>query len=176
MEAMLSATGEVGYARVTVKSVLDRHGGSRAQFYKYFANAAACYEAAYAAESERLCEALLAAGRKGDSWRVGLEAALTELARFAYEQPMRAKGLLVGVHLAGEPTLRKRKEVFERLSRAIDSARREIQSRHSPPPLTAVFIIHVIDAAMVNALTWEAPERFSPSELADLVAVYYDIP
>jgi AcrR family transcriptional regulator len=176
MEAMLEVAGEVGYQAANVQRVLDRYGGNRAQFYRQFINMAACYQAAYAAESERLGEAILKAGRNGGSWREGFEAALKELARFAAERPQLARGMLLEVHVAGGPALLRRKEVFERFSHAIDSARRETRSRHSPPPLTAVFIVHLIDAAMANALLRRAPERFAPAELAELAGAYYDLP
>jgi AcrR family transcriptional regulator len=176
MKAMLNVVGEVGYRALSVQKVLDHYGGSRTQFYSHFLNAAACYQAAYATESERLCEAILSAGRDRNSWRDGLEAALKELGRFATEQPDLARGLLIEVHAAGGPALLRRKEVFERLSHAIDSARRETESRHSPPPLTAMFIVHVIDAAMADALLRGTPEEFPAAELAELVAVYYDLP
>jgi hypothetical protein len=39
-----------------------------------------------------------------------------------------------------------------------------------------MFIIQVIDAAMADALMREAPEKFPTAELADLVALYYDLP
>lgn len=175
MEATLEVVGEDGYRNLSVQKVLDRQGGSRDQFYKLFPNAAACYREAYAAEAERLCEAILRAGRGGDSWGAGLEAALDELAGFARERPAIARGVLVEVHVAGGPTLWKRKEVFERLSRAIDSARRETVSRHSPPPMTAMFIVHMVDAALTEALVREAPQHFAPGALAKLLAIYYDL-
>jgi len=175
MKAMLNVVGEVGYRAISVQKVLDHYGGSRTQFYSHFINAAACYQAAYATESERLCETLLGAGRDHDSWLVGLEAALEELGRFATKQPDLARGLLLEVHVAGGPALLRRKEVFERLSRAIDSARRETMSRHSPPPLTAMFIVQVIDAAMADSLLRGSPEEFPAAELAELIAVYYDL-
>jgi AcrR family transcriptional regulator len=177
LRAALEVSGERGYAETTVQNVLNRYHGHRAQFYKYFANLAECFATAYATESERLSVELLAAGRGGASWRDGLEAALRELGRFAQEQTALARGLVNEVHAAGEPARGKRDEVLERLSRAIDSARRETGSRHSPPPLTAMFIVHVIDAALADSLARGAPERFTESvpEFVDLAATYYGL-
>lgn len=174
-EAALLVAGEHGYQEASVRQVLRRYGGYRAQFYKYFSSFGDCYEQAYAAESDRLCEELLTTGRRHGSWQGGLEAALCVLAKLLVERPESARGLLVEVHAAGEPSLRKRREVFERLSRAIDSARRETGSRHSSPPLTAMFIVHVIDAALADALICGTPERFSPEELTELAAIYYGL-
>lgn len=175
MEATLHVAGEFGYQGVTVRRVLERYEGFRAQFYKHFSCIADCYEQAYATEAERLSEMLLAAGRRHDSWQAGLESALCALSQFAVTRPMVARGLLIEVHAAGEPSLRKRREVFERLSHAIDGARRETKSRHSPPPLTAMFIIHLVDAAASDALVRDDPDRFAPTELTELISVYYDL-
>ena len=175
MTAILHMAGERGYQDTHVRQVLRQYGGYRAQFYKHFSCIADCYRQAYEAEVERLCEQLLTAGRRHGSWEAGFEAALCVLAEFATERPMVARGLLIEVHVAGGPSLMKRREVFERLSRAIDSARRETGSRHSPPPLTAMFIVHLIDAAMADSLLRDDPARFSPTELTELAAAYYDL-
>jgi AcrR family transcriptional regulator len=174
-EAALLVAGEQGYQEAGVRQVLRRYGGYRAQFYKYFSSFADCYEQGYAAEAERLCEKLLTASRRHGNWQADLEAALCVLAELVTERPELARGMLLEVHAAGEPSLSKRREVLERLSRAIDSARRETGSRHSSPPLTAMFIVHVIDAALIDALIRGTPERFSPEELTELAAIYYDL-
>jgi hypothetical protein len=103
-----------------------------------------------------------------------LEAALDEIAGWARQHPELARGLLIEAHTAGEQVHQNRKEVFERFSHALDSARRETRSRHSPPPLTAEFIVHAIDTALVNALS-DGPRDRWPGEIADLVAIYYGI-
>jgi AcrR family transcriptional regulator len=145
MEAMLIASGEHGYHEVSVARVLEYYGGHRAQFYALFANKAECYAAAYEFEAGRLCSTLLGVAMAAGGWREGLRAALAELARFASERPLVAKGLLVQVHAAGEPALAIREEVIERLTRAIDGARHETESSHSPPPMTSRFMIGAVE-------------------------------
>jgi len=173
--AMLLACGELGYRRVTVRDVLERYGGYRAQFYRHFPNLGACYAAAYEAEAGRLCAGILEVGASQSSWRRGLEAALSRLAAFVRDRPLAARALLIDVHIAGEPAMARRKEMFERLSRAIDSARRESESRHSSPPLTALFMVSAIEAAVVSALLAGQPERLEDAvpELAQMVFVAY---
>ncbi len=176
MEGMLVACGELGYRGVAVRDVLKHYGGYRLQFYGEFGSKAECYAAAYEAEAERLCGALLGAAAAEPSWRCGLRAALGELARFACERPLVARGLLVEVHVAGGAALAKREELFERLTRAIDSARRETGSRHSSsPPITAAFMINAVDAAMCAALEKGEPESFAAAvpELAQMVVAAY---
>lgn len=161
METMLLACGEVGFRGITVEMMVDRYGGYRAQFYRHFANLAECYAAAYAWRAEGLCDEILAAGAAAPDWRQGMERALGVIADFVSAQPLVARALLIDVHVAGEPALAKRKELFERLSNAIDSARRENESRHSPPPLTALFMLSAIEAAAVSALMAGAPSSFT---------------
>ena len=175
MSAVLAACGELGYRRTTVAAVLERYGGYRLQFYRQFASLAEGYAAAYASQIERLSGQLLAAGASSSSWRGGLRAALKELGAFALQQPLLAHGLLVGVHVAGGPALEQRQEVLERLSRALDSARRETGSRHSPPPLTAPLMVRAIEAAVVRALAKGEPELFVQAlpELEQLVSSAY---
>lgn len=175
IEAMLETCGEHGYRKATVASTIQRYGGYRMQFYRHFASKAECYAVAHESWIERLCEAMLAAGATERGWRPGLCAALGELARFACERPALARGLLVEVQVAGKPALQKRAQVLERLSRAVDSARRETKSRHDPPPVTASFMVGAIEAAVTSALVKGEPEEFAAAvpELAAMVVAAY---
>ncbi len=175
MEASIEACGERGYRDATVQDVIDRYGGHRQQFYKHFASKAECYTAAYEFEVERLYAALGALATAEPSWHRGLVATLNGLADFICARPTFARGLLVEVHVAGGPALLKRLEVFERLTRAVDSARHETESRHSPPPVTATFMVGAIEAAVTSALTRAEPQDFADAvpELAQMVLAAY---
>jgi AcrR family transcriptional regulator len=175
MEAALEACGRHGYRDATVQNVIDLYGGHRQQFYKQFAGKAECYAAAYEFEVDRLHSALAARAAAEPSWHRGLVAILTGLAEFLCERPTFARGLLVEVHVASGPALLKRLEVFERLTRAVDSARHETESRHSPPPVTATFMVGAIEAAVTRALTRAEPEDFAAAvpELAHMILAAY---
>ena len=175
-QAALATCGEVGYRRLTVQRILDRTALNRARFYKSFANKDECYASAHAAGWERLIGELLVAGAAGGSWLSGFRCALERLAAFAEAEPLIAKGLLAEAHLAGPGPVAKRNEVFERLSRAIDSARREtVGSRHSPPPIAASFILAASEAAVVRSLlaVEEASFREQIGSLTYLAGVLY---
>jgi len=178
MAAALLACGELGYRNLSVAAVLERSGGYRRQFYRLFGNVSECYAAAFELHSGLLVERLLRAGAAAPDWSAGLRATLEELSRFASERPAFARGLLAEVHLAGSPALDRRREVLERLSRALDSARREIVSRHSPPPLTAPFMVGAIESSVVRALLKDEPEQFE-REIGDLeqiiASVYFGV-
>jgi AcrR family transcriptional regulator len=161
IEAMLGACGELGYRAVTVKDVYQRYGGYRVEFYRHFANKRDCYAVAYEVEVERLWRRLARACEATERWADGLRAAFEELAAFVNERPEQAAGLLIEAHVAGDPVRAKRAEVVERLTRAVDGARRETSaSRHSPPPITASFIVSAIEESVVSALARGAPRDF----------------
>lgn len=175
MEAALEACGERGYRDATVQDTIDRYGGYRYQFYQHFASKTECYIAAYEFEVERRYAELQALAAAQPSWRRGLVAMLYGLADFLCERPPLARGLLVEVHVAGGPALLKRLEVFERLTRAVDSARHETESRHSPPPVTATFMVGAIEAAVTSSLTRAEPRDFADAvpELAHMILAAY---
>jgi AcrR family transcriptional regulator len=177
--AALEAAGEVGYRELAVRHVLARSGEHRSGFYRHFDGKADCYARAYESGSKRLGDRLLEVATQQPSWRDGLRSALDELAAFLEREPMLARGLLAEVYVAGKPAMAKRNEVFERLSRAIDCARRENESRHSPPPIAADFILSAIETSAINALNGPAPTRFAAAvpELAHLAtAVFFGQP
>jgi AcrR family transcriptional regulator len=162
LEAMLASCGELGYRAVTVKDVYQRYGGHRVEFYRHFANKAECYAIAYELGIEQLRDRLLRSCEAADGWAKGLRAALAELAVYVDEDSLIAAGLLVEAHVAPGPVKAKRTEVLERLTRAMDGARRETTpSRHSPPPITASFIVCAIEESVVDALARKAPKKFA---------------
>ncbi|MGN6258889.1 MAG: TetR/AcrR family transcriptional regulator [Solirubrobacterales bacterium] len=172
--AVLVVSGERGYARMTVQDVLERAEIARSRFYREFSNLDDCYCSAYTSEIDRVAAQLLD-GCGGD-WRAGLEQALTALEELVVEQPHLARGIFVEVFVAGGRALDKRREVWERLSHALDGARRETaEPRHSPPPLTASFMLSVCEAAVWSFLLGDRSGDFGEivEELKALVAEAY---
>jgi len=156
--AALAVAGEEGYAALSVQRILDRSGVGRSSFYALFAGKDECFLAAYEEAAGELEETLLGPCREAPDWHEGLAASLTALARLLAERPAWARAVLVEVQVAGGAAGARRKEVFERLSSAIDSARRETVSRHSPPPTTAAFILAGIESIAVRSLRGQAPD------------------
>jgi len=175
MEATLLVAGERGYRHTSVAAVVERYGGYRLQFYREFKNLDDAFAGAYEAHADRLTGRLLAAGAAAAGWREGLRAALGELAEFLTAQPLPARGLLLEVHVAGGRALAHRNEVVERLSRAIDSARRETGSRHSPPPVTGRFMVSAIESVAIRALAAGKPESFAEAtpDLEQVICTAY---
>lgn len=149
--AALQGSAELGYAKLTVQKVIERARVSRNSFYREFDNLDSCYASAYRKEMGLLSESLLA--RCGEGWWAGLDGALAVTRDLVLEQPLLARALLVEVHVAGEAAIATKREVWERLSHALDGARRETtKPRHSPPPLTAAFMLGAIECAVCDFL------------------------
>lgn len=173
MKAMLLCSGELGYRRVAVRDVYESYGGYRNQFYRYFSNKEECFAAAYAAESERICNRLLGFVEQQEPRGDRIEAALTYLADFAAAEPALAKAVFIEVHVAGGHALGHHRKVVERLSHAIDSACRETESRHSPPPTTAEFIIGIVEQAMATSLAEGKPDELRAA-VPELATIFRD--
>lgn len=176
MEATLLASGEVGFSGATVEAVASRYGGPPDLLFAEFASLGDCFAAAYAWQADALTAEILAAGKAAASWQQGLNAALGVFSAFVSARPLTARALLIEVHVAGEPSLSKRREVFDLLSRGIDAARGETESQHAPPPLTALFMLSAIETAVVSALVSGKPESFAeaaPDLGRMIVAAYF---
>lgn len=175
MEAMLEVCGERGYRRASVQNVLDRCGVSRRQFYSHFRSKSDCYADAYEIEIERRYAALVGAASQEGTWAQAVVAALREMAGLLESRPSLARGLLIEVHVAGGRAMRRRAEVLARLAEALDGAREDPGVRHSPPPLTATFMLGAIEAFITGALLRAAPHEFGAGmrELAEMVLSAY---
>lgn len=145
LEAMLLAVGELGYGGASVQEVAQRAGVSRDRFLRRFGSKEACFAAAYAQAADRLCADLLEACRGAQGWRRGFRAALAELLRFVAEQPLLAKALLIEVRAARGEAWVKHQQVVERLTEAVDTARREPGALPSATAFTAGFTVGAVE-------------------------------
>lgn len=168
LEAMLLTSGELGFEQVAVRHVIERAQTSRATFYKHFEDREDCFAQAYGDAGEWLYRRITAAAKRQPSWREGLRAGLAELLEFCANRPAIARALLVEVHAADERSLAQRRDLMERLSRALDGARREIPSRQAPPPITSDFIVGAIDTLLAAKLLDGDAER-APEMLPGLL-------
>ena len=118
---MLELSGEIGYRAVTVEQVLSHSGVSLEQFEAEFGDLESCFVAAYEAEADVLCQAMLDAAARAGDWRSGTRAALETLLLFVSERPGVARALVRDVHVVGGGALAKHEEVLARLTTAIAS-------------------------------------------------------
>lgn len=119
---------------------------------------------------------MLGAGAEAPDWCGGLCAALRALADEVTAHPLRMRGLLVEVHVAGGSALTKRAEVLERFAVAVDRGRFPVDDcQLGPSSLTAAFMVRAVDAAVTRALLEDDPREFTGTlpELAQLIAAPY---
>ncbi len=174
-EAMLLTVGALGYEKATVQEVAERAGISRDQFHRRLGSKDECFEQAYEAAAEQLCEQLLEAGRKASTWRLGFRAALAELLRTVAEQPILAKALLLEVRAARGRAWAVHQQLVERLIAAVDTARNTPEALPSISPMTAGFMVGAIEESIgleIGAGRAATVERLLP-DLSHLVALNY---
>ncbi|MEX2253403.1 MAG: TetR/AcrR family transcriptional regulator [Thermoleophilaceae bacterium] len=159
MEGALLACGELGYREASVRAILDRSGGHRAQFYDHFASKEDCFAQAYSVWIDRLGIELLQAAVAAPGWEAGVRAGIAWLFRFAIERPAIAQALFVEVQIAGEPATAKREAALERLAAAVDSARNDLAPEQEPPDATASFVVGGVESCVAEALTAGDPAR-----------------
>jgi AcrR family transcriptional regulator len=162
--AMLELSGEIGYRAVTVERVLSYSGVSLEHFEAEFGDLESCFVAAYEAEADVLCAAMLRAGRRAGEWRAGVRAALETLLRFAAERPLVAKALIRDVHVVGGSALAKHEEVLERLTGAIAAG----ELPEDQLPWTASFIVGAVEGVVAGRLTREETDDL-PALLPELM-------
>ena len=159
MEGVLAACGELGFRETSVRAILDRSGGHRAQFYQHFESKEDCFAQAYATWIERLCVDVLEGAATTPGWEAGVREAIVRLFRFVTARPAIARALFVEVQIAGEPAMARHEAVVERLAAAIDSARAEIDPAEAPPEATGVFVVGGVESCVNEALSDGDPSR-----------------
>ncbi len=169
VEAVLTVSGERGYENIAVQDVIEAAKASRATFYKYFEGKEDCFAQAYREASDWLYQRLAAVAGREPSWKEGLRAAVAELLEFCANQPAVARALFVEVHAAGGDALRHHEVLMERLSHAIDGARRENSSRQAPPPVTASFMVGAIETLVRSKLMSDDPPETVPELLPGIL-------
>jgi len=159
MEGVLAACGELGFREASVRAILERSGGHRAQFYQHFESKEDCFAQAYAVWIERLSVSLLEAAATVQGWEAGVREAIVRLFQFVTARPAIARALFVEVQIAGEPALARHDAVIERLAAAIDSARAEIEPAEAPPEATGTFVVGGVESCVCEALSAGDPDR-----------------
>lgn len=159
MEGVLAACGELGFRETSVRTILERSGGHRAQFYQHFESKEDCFAQAYAVWIDRLCVNLLEVAATTPGWEAGMREAIVRLFQFVSARPAISRALFVEVQIAGEPAIARHEAAVERLAAAIDGARAGIDPEEAPPDATGIFVVGGIEACVGEALSAGDPGR-----------------
>ncbi|MFL5898536.1 MAG: TetR/AcrR family transcriptional regulator [Solirubrobacterales bacterium] len=142
LSAVLALSSSGGYRRLTPDGIAAAAGVPCERFSEFFLDPEDCYATAYEEWAEAFWQRLLEACETEESWPARLRASIQWLVRYATEEPGEARGAIAQAPSAGLRVQAARRSLLERLSHAIDDARRETDlSRHAPPPVTAPFIV-----------------------------------
>lgn len=171
LEAVLDLVGERGYSGVTLADLRAATGLDRRRFHAHFADLGECFAAAHAAAVAPLEEALAVATTQPDL-ALALRAILGVLADFIEARPRVARAVLREVYVAGGPALAAHDEVWERLSDALAGVCRETRKpRHSPPPVSASFMVGAIEELVRISLADARPGADLRTMAPELVRV-----
>jgi AcrR family transcriptional regulator len=160
LEGMLRAVGDEGYDATSVRTVLDRTGLYRQAFYDEFADKDACYLAALEAGVAQLEAIAIRAASSQETWRGQLRAGLAALLDALDAEPDYGRGVVVGVHAAGQEALEIRAKAMKRAAEFIDLAREEADEAESPPQIAPEGIVAGIHAIVHSRLSTGASEGF----------------
>jgi len=148
LEAMLLTAGEKGYAKTTVREVAERARITEDRFHRRLGTKEQCFARAYAEAAERLAADIKEAALAGDSWRGAFRAGLAELLRFAAEQPLKARALLIEVRAARGKAWVTHQEMVDRVIAALATAHDEPGARADASPMTAGFVAGAIEESL----------------------------
>ena len=105
LEAVTEAVGKRGYAEASVAEIVEIAGVSRKTFYEHFSDKEACFLTAYEVLSERVVEALVAAGAKYPPGKARCRAQLERYIEVLARDPIAARVFNVDVLAAGDRAL-----------------------------------------------------------------------
>lgn len=148
LEAMLLTAGEKGYAKTTVRSVAERARTTEDCFHRRLGTKEQCFARAYAEAAEQLATDIREAVLAADSWRGAFRAGLAELLRFAAEQPLKARALLLEVRAARGEAWVTHQQMVDRVIAALATGRAEPGARADASPMTAGFVAGAIEESL----------------------------
>jgi AcrR family transcriptional regulator len=161
-DSVLRVVGREGLENTTVQVVVEDAEISPAVFELHFENLREAFRVAYERKACEVCEEMLRAGREAAGWAEGLRRALRVLLLLVAEQPHTARALIIEGGRPGSPTTATQNLILKRLARALESARRQPESRHSAPPLTGDLMVgaitNTLQGLLVKGESIRAPE------------------
>jgi len=145
-------------ATVTVADVIARSGVSSGAFHEAFADREACLLAAFELGLQRALVPVAAAYDAQPRWLDAIKAALVAFLGFLEDEPALGRLLVVHSMSGGEQVLRRRVEVLNTLTAAVDRGRHERPaSRRRPPAVVAEGVVGAVLAVLQNRLLEEQP-------------------
>jgi AcrR family transcriptional regulator len=163
MAALMTERG-AGHGTVTVADVLARSGCSHAAFAELFADREACLLAAFELGVERAGVRIAPVYQAESRWLDSIKVALAAFLRFLEDEPALGRLCVVYAMSGGTELLRRRMEVLEVLSAAVDRGGLELPAgKQRPPAVIAEGVVGAVVSVIQNRLL--ADERRPLTEL-----------
>jgi AcrR family transcriptional regulator len=132
--AVAPAMAAKGYAKLTVKDLIDRAGVSRRTFYQLFDDKLDCVFAAHHEAFSRLNSIIVDACAAEKAWPDGVVAAIEGALGFAVSAPDEMRLILISAQ-ASEPTLARRgRATHDQLAALLRSGRQRHETAGTPLP------------------------------------------
>jgi AcrR family transcriptional regulator len=144
LSSAVAVISEYGYGQMSVARVTGRARVSRRTFYDVFEDREDCFLAVFDDALERVAERVVLAYESERDWRERVRAALAALLEFLDEQPGVRSLLIVDALQAGPRVLRRRAEVFERLSVALQRGGSRSRAARELPALTGEGVVGAV--------------------------------
>jgi AcrR family transcriptional regulator len=143
---------ELGYARLTVSSIITRAKVSRRTFYDLFADREDCFLAVLEQAVARPARLACKTYAQQESWRTGMRAALEAVLVLIDEEPGPARLCLIEALGGGARILSFRTELMNKIAHALDAGRSEPAALRNPPAITAEAVTGGVFAILHNKL------------------------
>lgn len=152
LSAVACAAADLGYAEMSVETIIARAGVSRRTFYDHYRNKEdaflAAYDAVVAQQARHIRDAYLQETTVRDRLRAGLTAYL----QFTADEPELARMCIVEVLAAGPRAIARRDAAMRMFAEIIEENIRELAPCWPVPGLTAETIVGGIHEVVFNRI------------------------
>jgi AcrR family transcriptional regulator len=167
-ESFIEVVAERGYKATPLDAVLARAGIDEAAFHRYFADADACFRAAWDYISEGYMAKALAAYESEAGWRERIRAVGRAMLAYLTEHPHHARILFIEGPTPGERALAPLDPNIDVFIELIDSGRLEMDDPDSLTRATAEGLAGAVDERIAVCLLRGADEQL-PGLLPELL-------
>ncbi len=143
------AVYDKGYAATTLADVAARASTSIRTFYAHYESKEEAFVDAVDLAQVQSYAAVLAASRRAPDWPHAVRAGLTALCNYFAAEPPLAEAVIVEVHAAGEPALRRHEESTAAAGRLLEPG---YELAPDTPAVAAEAIGNAIDALLYDAI------------------------
>jgi AcrR family transcriptional regulator len=167
LAAVAQDASDIGYAAMTVETIISRAGVSRRTFYEHFKNKHEAYLAAYDEAAARLGRRVVTAVDAVEGFPGRTEAGLDALLSFLATDPAVARMCIVEVMAAGPDAIARRGQSVRAFASLVDQHARELLDEPVPLLTAETIVGGIYEVLYTRVLRGETANL--PDLLPDLV-------